>query len=412
MSDELIRCIPLFASLPDEEIALLATTVRPVHVNAGTMLFHEGQQEGRFFVLVEGKVEIIKAIGTEDERQLAVREPCCLLGELSLLSQDGTHTASVRALTHLQLLELQAKDLDDLLHRHPTFAYEMIRTLSHRLVEGEDHTIRDLRRKNRELTRLYVELKEAQVQLIEKEKLEKELQVARDIQMSILPRKLPEIEEYSFFAKIVPMRAVGGDFYDLIELGDKRMGIAIGDVSDHGVPAALFMALTATLVRAEADATTDPGLVLQNVNRHLMKLNDTGMFVTILYGILDFERASFDYARAGHEYPLLFSETRDDVPLPSGFGQPLGLFDDVSVDRSKVKLNPGNVLVLYTDGITDARDTRKERFGVKRLRESLRKMGPDDAQGIGNGLWSVIESYRGAEEQTDDITIFVLMRDG
>jgi sigma-B regulation protein RsbU (phosphoserine phosphatase) len=408
LPEELKRCVPIFALLPEDELARIADTVSQMRVVKDTLLFQEGDKEGRFYILVEGQVEIIKALGTPDERQLAVREPCSLLGELSLFSEDGSHTASVRALTDLELFEMQPEDLKSLLHREPQFAYELIRTLSHRLVEAEDLTIRDLRRKNRELNQAYEDLKEAQAQLIEKEKYEKELAVARQIQMSMLPRKSLNIPHYNYFARIVPMIAVGGDFFDFIKLDDHRFALAIGDVSDHGVPAALFMALTATLLRVEAKSGAAPEEVLRTVNRHLLGMNDASMFVTLLYGTLDTQTRKFAYARAGHEFPLVLSAQGEEITYEHERGQPLGWFEEMILDTAEIDLPEGSLMALYTDGITDTMNDQQIRFGVERLRAALSDSIQNNARVAVDRVWTDIDAYRGAVEQYDDLTLFIL----
>ena len=408
LTEELKRCVPIFGLLPEDELARIAEAVQQKQVVKDTLLFQEGEKGGRFYILVEGQVEIIKALGTPDERQLAVREACALLGELSLFSEDGSHTASVRALTDLELLELQHEDIDGLLHREPQFAYEFIRTLSQRLVEGEDLTIRDLRRKNRELNQAYEDLREAQKQLIEKEKYEKELEVARQIQMSMLPRKPIGIPRFNYFARIIPMIAVGGDFFDFIALEDDRFALAIGDVSDHGVPAALFMALTATLLRVEAKSGNKPEKVLRAVNRHLLGMNDAGMFVTLLYGILDTKARTFDYARAGHEVPLILSTQGEEIEFEYDRGQPLGLFDDLTLDHAKVALPEGSLMALYTDGITDTMNDQQHRFGLDRFRQVLSTSVRESAHAAVDRVWAEVEAYRGSVEQYDDLTLFIL----
>jgi serine phosphatase RsbU (regulator of sigma subunit) len=411
VANELVRCIPQFALLPDTELEDLAVAVRETRVAEDTLLLREGNQEGHFYILIEGEVEIIKALGTDDERLLAVRTPCSLLGELSLFSEDGTHTASVRARTDLRLMELPGDVLNGLLQRQPAFAYEMIRTLSSRLVEGEDRTIRDLRRKNRELLQAYRELEAAQEQIIEKERMERELQVARDIQMSILPRAVPDVEGLAFGTHISPMAAVGGDFYDIIKLDDGRLAIVIGDVSDHGVPAALFMALTVTLLRAELRRGTAPLEVLQRVNRHMLEMNETGMFVTALLGILDPEARHFRYARAGHEPPIILGVGGEFVPVDRGRGQPLGLFPDLHLDEQHIPMPNGCLLLLYTDGVTEAMDETGLFFGLPRVEQLMLAGASTAPQGLCDRLWDSLQEHRGPTVQHDDVTMLAVKVD-
>jgi sigma-B regulation protein RsbU (phosphoserine phosphatase) len=314
----------------------------------------------------------------------------------------------VRALTDLDLLELQREDINGLLHREPKFAYELLRTLSQRLVEGEDLTIRDLRRKNRELNQAYEDLKEAQNQLIEKEKYERELEVARQIQMSMLPRRPIQIPHYNYFARIIPMIAVGGDFFDFISLGDDRFALAIGDVSDHGVPAALFMAQTATLLRVEATSNASPEKVLLAVNRHLLDMNEAGMFVTLLYGILDTKGMMFSYARAGHELPLILAKEGEEISIEHGRGQPLGLFDAPILDQAEVELPEGSLMALYTDGITDTMNDQQVRYGTERFRAAIADSMGERARVAVDRVWEEVDAFRGNVEQYDDLTLFIL----
>jgi serine phosphatase RsbU (regulator of sigma subunit) len=406
--EELISCVPLFEMLPEDELVDLARGVQKREIPKGTMLFREGRHEGRFFILIDGDVEIIKALGTPDERLLAIREPCSFLGELSLFSDDGTHTASVRAYTDLELMEVPRKELEKLLKNQPAFGYEMIRTLSRRLVDAEDLTIRDLRRKNRALRQAYDELAAAQEQIIEKERMERELEVARQIQMSILPRVLPLRDNYDFGARIVPMTTVGGDFFDFIPLGDEKLGIAIGDVSDHGVPAALFMAMTVTLLRAEARRSLDPVEVLHNANRHLLETNALGMFVTLIYAILDLETGQLHFGRAGHELPILLDESASSLEVVRDVGQPLGLFVDPQIDEGTLQIPPDGVLLLYTDGVTDAVNPKVKPFGLTQLVSVLKNESRAPAQSICDSVWKALERHRGSREQLDDVTLIAL----
>ena len=325
--------IPIFARLPRGELQHLAETLTARQLPEQAILIREGSRDDRLFIVLEGQVEIIKALGTADERIVAQRDEGALLGEMSLFSRDGRHTASVRALTPVELLEITRSELDALLHRQPRFAYELVGLLSRRLEESENTTILDLREKNRQLTEAYRELKAAQAQMIEKERMDRELEIAHHIQASILPQSLPADPVLDFGARFVPARMVGGDFYDLFPVGEGCWGIVVGDVCDKGVPAALFMMLTYSLMRAEAPRAGSPGEALLAVNRQLLDLNPSGMFVTLLYGMLDARTCRFVYARAGHPPPLLLDGACRPVAVPMGVGQPLGLFDVPALDE-------------------------------------------------------------------------------
>ncbi len=178
-------------------------------------------------------------------------------------------------------------DFDGLLNRQPKLAYTIVQTLTKRLDATTMLSFHDLQEKNRQLQQAYDELKAAQLQIIEKERLEHELQVAAEIQVSILPQELPAVPGYAFGALMYPARMVGGDFYDIFTMDRQRIGLVVGDVSDKGIPSAIFMARTHALIMAEALHGGTPGEILRRVNTHLIKLGQSDQFVTVLLGILD-----------------------------------------------------------------------------------------------------------------------------
>jgi sigma-B regulation protein RsbU (phosphoserine phosphatase) len=405
MNEDVISRVPLLASLPRSEIEYLARTLRQREFPDNALLFREGTTGDSFYILLDGQVDILKAMGTEAERQLGVRGPGSFIGEMSLFSRDGARTASVRARTPLRALEMTRADFDALLSRQPALAYDMVRVLSVRLLESEDRTIRDLQEKNRELTQAYEDLKAAQAQIIEKEKLEHELLVASRIQMSILPHKLPEMAGFDFGARIVPMSAVGGDFYDFIPLDSDMLGIAVGDVSGHGVPAALFMALTVTLLRAEACHDCSPQEVLRGVNRQLLNMNTEGMFVTVLYGVLQRATGEFTYVRAGHELPLLCQADGALVEPRLEHGQLLGLLSDPHLPEQTMTLTPNSTLLLYTDGVIEAVDAQAEMFGEGRLQQAVEAHRQAPAQMMCERILERVTAHIHAVTQQDDITL-------
>jgi len=405
----MISRVPLFASLPGGELEYLAATLRPLEVAPGTILFCEGDYGDRSYVIVAGQFEVIEAMGAADERLVGVRGPGEFIGEMSLLNLDGRRTATVRAASHARLLEMTRGEFDALLHRQPMMAYEMVQVLNARLDASHHNAIRDLEEKNRQLMQAYEELEAAQAQIIEKGKLEQELQVAHKIQMSILPRRLPNVKGFDFGARIRPMRAVGGDFFDFIPLDNGTIGIAVGDASGHGVPAALLMALTVTLLRAEACRDCSPGRVLAGVNRQLLNLNDEGMFVTILYGVLNCATHEFTYTRAGHELPVLCSADGQLNNPVSGRGQLLGLFADPMLDEQTVTLGPGSLLLVYTDGVIEARDEHAVAFGEERLREAVCTSHQLPAQLVCDRVLEQLTTYSGIDAQRDDITLVCVL---
>jgi serine phosphatase RsbU (regulator of sigma subunit) len=334
-----------------------------------------------------------------------VDEAGSFIGEMGLLNPGSRRTASVRTRTPARLLEMTRADFDALLHRQPALAYKMVRVLSMRLEQAENRTIRDLQEKNLQLTGAYERLKAAQAQLIEKEKMERELEVARGIQQSMVPRKLPHLAGFDFGARMMPARAVGGDFFDLIPLNNGTLGIVIGDVSDKGVPAALFMALTSNLLRAEARRAVSASDALRHVHQQLLEINDAGMFVTLLYGVLSGTTREFHYARAGHELPIVHDARGELIALPHLPGLPLGAADEILLDEQTVALPAGSGLLFYTDGITDALDAQGNQFGLERLRQAFLVQRNAPAQTICDTLLEMSAAYRAETPQYDDITL-------
>ena len=397
--------MPLFASLPHGELDHLAATLRAMEIAPDTIVFHEGDCGDHCYVILAGQAQVIKSLGTADERLVGVRGPGEFVGEMSFMNLDGVRTASARAPSHARLLEMTRGDFDALLRRQPMLAYEMVRVLNERLDASHNEVLCDLQEKNRQLTQAYEELKAAQAQIIEKEKMERELQVAHNIQMSILPRRLPELAGFDFGALIVPMTAIGGDFYDFIPLDDNTLGIAVGDVSGHGVPAALFMALTVTLLRAEACRDCSPREVLRSVNRQLLNLNSEGMFVTVWYGVLNYATGDLTYVRAGHELPVLYTADGTLVAPSLDGSQLLGLFSDPPLVEQTVTLAPGSTLLLYTDGVNEAMDAQGEMFEEERLKAAVSAHRHQPAQVVCERVLERVTAHTGAIAQRDDIML-------
>jgi sigma-B regulation protein RsbU (phosphoserine phosphatase) len=236
-------------------------------------------------------------------------------------------------------------------------------------------------------------------------KLEHELKVASDIQKSMLPRTIPEFEGYEIYANLIPAKTVGGDFYEFIPLSDDSLAIAIGDVADKGVPAALFMAMVRSFLRAETRLGVSPKEVLEAVNSHLLELNDKGIFVTILLGILNSKTHQFIYSRAGHELPILIDYEGSVKQLYKGEGQALGIFDIVTLDEQIINLSENRMMLLYTDGVTDAINRQNKMFGLQGLLRTICGMPNHSVVNICDELFRAVTEHQNHLPQFDDMTV-------
>jgi phosphoserine phosphatase RsbU/P len=395
----------LFRNLPPEELNYLANKLSVLDIPQNTVLINEGERGNLFYIVISGELEVVKALGTVDERLLAVRGPGEFVGELGLLNPNGLRTASVRSRSPAHLLEITYREVDALLHRRPQVAYDLMHMVSARLSDSETDMFADLRERNRQLTKAYQELVEAQEQIVEKERLERELQVAHNIQMSILPQTLPELPGFDFGARIVPARAVGGDFFDIFRLPSGKIGIVIGDVADKGVPSAIFMARVHAFILAEAGHCQKAADALRQVNQHLIQMEQSSLFVTVLFGLLDTSTGQLSYARAGHELPLIISPDGSASLATQAQGQLLGFLDDPEMDEQEMLIPPGETILFYTDGLVDARNPQGEPFGYQRLVSEVGSMAGYSAQSLCDRLWSRMLEYQDGSSQDDDVTL-------
>ena len=240
--------------------------------------------------------------------------------------------------------------------------------------------------------------------------LQNELDVASNIQQSILPTTFPNGRDYQVFANMEPARNVGGDFFDIVNLDNDRIGIAIADVSDKGVPAALFMMSSRTWLKGSAISYLEPGPVLHEVNTLLHENNETQMFVTLLYAVYDPETGNFTYASGGHDAPLLVRADGSSELLPLTGGIALGIIPGLEYEQNTITLNPGETLVLYTDGVTEAMNNEGEQFGVERLREVFHSSTPDNSDEATRMIFNAVSEFAAGAAQSDDITCLTLRR--
>ena len=244
------------------------------------------------------------------------------------------------------------------------------------------------------------------------ESVSRELALAGEIQANFLPSTLPDVPGWQLAAMLKPARETSGDFYDLMHLPNGRLGILIADVTDKGMGAALFMALSRTLLRTYAvEYDTQPELALGATNRRILEDTSAGLFVTVFYGVLDPSSGELTYSNAGHNPPYLLS-ARDGNTIQEldRTGVPLGILDGVSWERRIVQLETGDLLLLYTDGITEAQNAQEEFFDEDRLQAFVRASLGRSAQEIQDGIIAQVDAFVGDVPQSDDITLVAVVR--
>jgi serine phosphatase RsbU (regulator of sigma subunit) len=248
-----------------------------------------------------------------------------------------------------------------------------------------------------------------QNQTVLRERLETEARLARQVQKTFIPEVLPTRRGWELAARWETARQVGGDFYDIIELAHGRLGMLVADVADKGMPAALFMALTRTLFRAAVSESDSPAQVLRRMNELLLPDTGQGMFVTAVYAVLDPQSGELTYANAGHNPPV-WMRAQGSVEKLSRTMIALGVLDSPNVTQRTITIQPGESVLLYTDGLTEAFSPQGEFFGESRLLEIVGATLPPSAEGLIAALQSQLLDFVGLEGLADDLTMLALRR--
>jgi serine phosphatase RsbU (regulator of sigma subunit)/anti-sigma regulatory factor (Ser/Thr protein kinase) len=252
-------------------------------------------------------------------------------------------------------------------------------------------------------------VRQQQAEVRARERIEQELQVARLIQQTLLPKSEPVLPGWQISAHYQPARAVGGDFYDFIEMPDGRLAIVVGDVTDKGVPAALVMATTRSILRGAARRLIAPGPVLERANELLQPEIPPKMFVTCLYAVLDPASGRIQYANAGHDLP--YRRFDGGVDELRATGMPLGLMTNMRYEEGEITLGPGETLLFYSDGLVEAHNPQREMFGFPRLEAFVERYPGGAGPALIRSLLEELAAFIGDDaEQEDDITLVTLQR--
>ncbi len=396
-----------FKDISEDELAALCSVAAPRTYPQGQVLVHEGEIEHVFYIVASGQVAITHRLGPAQERLIAVRHPGEYFGEMALI-ENKPRSASATTLTEASVLEITEEVFNDFLSKSPGMALSMIRHITANLRTADQAAIKDLSLKNAELAKAYDELKEAQADIVAKERMERELEIAGEVQRNLLPTQFPTTAGYTYAARNSPARHVGGDFYDVIKVDSEHVGLLLADVSDKGVHAALIMAVTRTLFVANARRSVSPAEVALAVHNGLLEVAENDdMFVTVFYGVLHLTSGELCYVRAGQDKPLLYRAAGGAPETLDAEGRFLGMLPGLTLEERRVKVNPGDLLVAYSDGVPDAVNTATESYGVERLSALLDRQRHATADEVCSAILDDVFAFRGPAPAFDDITVLV-----
>jgi sigma-B regulation protein RsbU (phosphoserine phosphatase) len=246
-------------------------------------------------------------------------------------------------------------------------------------------------------------------QILDKEKLEEQLQIAKDVQSSLLPSEPPNVDGYDIDAICIPTFEIGGDYFDYIPIDKNKLGIVVADVSGDGVPAALIMAAFRALLRNQVAQNPQPHIVLNILNKQIPEFCRKRDFITAFYGYIDLEQHNFTFTNCGHNHPLVLNSDGTLSSLEES-GPSLNLVIDSDFKSSSINLNPGDSIILYTDGVTEIFDDDKEEFGLERLKNVLANSVEKSASGTVKNVVNATKDFSKRRYYLDDFTILVLKR--
>lgn len=392
--------------LPDEELNSLVEVIETRTYPAGTIICQEGAIEHLFYIIQDGKVAFTKKMA-DGEQFLGLKGRGEFFGELGVLDR-APRAATVHAIADCSLIEIHEETLDDILARYPSVARAIMRGLTRSMRDTDRITIAELQLKNDELARTLENLKAAQAELLRRERLKRDLEIAAEVHKSLLPESFPEVSGFEFAALARPTQEIGGDLYDVVDLGQDRIGLVTADASGKSVQAAIYMTVVRTLFSSEAKATLSPTETAQRIHDLLMKVSTAEMFVTAFYAALDQTTREMRYIRGGHDPPVFYRAESGEINLLSPPGRFLGLLPDFIVHEENLTFETGDTLVCYSDGVTDVvRSDDGEMYGLERLKKIVSKHGHRSAQELVDTIVDDVDTFRNGAEQPDDLTLLV-----
>lgn len=414
---------PGFASLNAEELRAIVGMGRVEEAADQSVVFHQGDRGDFAYLVLSGEmvVDVETDLGSVT---VAVIGTGGMVGEIAAFA-DRARTATVSARGAATLLRIERAAIHRLLDNHPSAAMSIIGDLGDRLLnlngtlatltlattalaKGEFRpemltTLKDQADRISQFADVFADMAH---EISQKRARKQEMDTAAEIQRSFLPRPLPDGalgERCSIAATMVPAKDVGGDFYDFFMLGPDRLGVAVGDVSGKGVPAAMFMSVSRTMLKAVATGGGAAGEVLTQLNSVLTEEDRESMFVTLFFAILDLRTGAVEYASAGHDEVFLVHAGQPSRELPRN-GPAIGLIGGITYPTMHTAMQPGDALLLATDGVTEAFDPAGEMFGRPRLEALLNTADDLTAGALVAAVNAAVDRFADGAERSDDTT--------
>ncbi len=376
---------------------------------SGTVLCREGVIETVFFIIVAGEVDISARMADGAGRHLARLGPGRFFGEMALI-EDKPRTATVVTVGATAVLEISKDLFMSLLTEVPAVAYAILRTVTANLRATDQASIKDLSRKNAELAQALEDLKAAQAELVVRERMARDLEIARGVQQRLLPSSFPEPDGWSIHGRNDPARLVGGDYIDTIMLDDDHVALLLADVADKSVHAALYMAVLRTLFAVESKRRRPPAPTVLAVHDGYLATANQDSFATAVYGVLELSTGTLQYVRAGHEPPVVLRDGGRRIERLKADGRFLGFVNNLTLEQRTTTLGPGDALLIYSDGVTDAVDADGNSYGLERFIAVTERLAGASARQVCDGVFEDIYRFRGETEAADDITLLVVTR--
>ncbi len=347
----------------------------------GQVIFHEGQIGDQMYLILEGTLQI-----SMQEHPLDMLSAGNIVGEMALID-EGARSATGTAVSLCKLLPINRTRFAELVKQHPDFALHVMTIMSNRL-------------------RRLMEVE------VKRQRLEEEMKIGRDIQLSLLPKQVPTVPGWEFAAYYQAARQVGGDLYDFIQSphDPHRLNLVIADVTGKGVPAALFMASVRSVIRAISLNDRPPAETLHRTNRFIVQDVGSPLFTSAFYATLQTDTGQLSYASAGHEWPLWWQQHTRTVTQLKVPGMLLGAFDEIHPRQQEAAIAPGDVLVFFTDGVTEAHNADMALFDDERLHDTLTKLAHLPAKEIVEGIVTAVSTFTANTPQSDDLTLIVVKR--